>query len=88
MEGSSTRKITYYVTNQRRYKFPVCYLRYLKGMTKKSPSIIITGLDFLRSLDILLRYIQAYLHLSNDPHKKESANDNARWNVNFFHCYN
>ena len=26
--------------------------------------------------------------LSNDPHKKESANGNARWNVNFFHCYN
>ena len=28
------------------------------------------------------------LNLSNDPHKKESANGNARWNVNFFHCYN
>ena len=26
--------------------------------------------------------------LSNDPHKKESANGNARWNANFFHCYN
>ena len=26
--------------------------------------------------------------LSNDLHKKESANGNARWNVNFFHCYN
>ena len=22
--------------------------------------------------------------LHNDPHKKESANSNARWNVNFF----
>ena len=26
--------------------------------------------------------------LSNDPHKKESANGSAQWNVNFFHCYN
>ena len=26
--------------------------------------------------------------LRNDPHKKESANGNARGNVNFFHCYN
>ena len=24
------------------------------------------------------------LSLSNDPHKKESTNGNARWNVNFF----
>ena len=22
--------------------------------------------------------------VSNDPHKKESSNGNARWNVNFF----
>ena len=25
-------------------------------------------------------------NLINDLHKKESANGNARWNVNFFHC--
>ena len=28
------------------------------------------------------------LHLSNDPCEKESANNNSRWNVTFFHCYN
>ena len=25
---------------------------------------------------------------SHDPHKKESANGNARWNANYFNCYN
>ena len=32
--------------------------------------------------------VDLVLILSNDPYKKESANGNARWNVNFFHCYN
>ena len=38
------------------------------------------------NLQILL--FMQFMELSNDPHKKESANGNARWNVNFFHCYN
>ena len=36
----------------------------------------------------LFNNTQTLKFLSNDPHKKESANGNASWNVNFFHCYN
>ena len=44
--------------------------------------------ETLTSVTITYRNAKKFYILSNDPHKKESANRNAQWNVNFFHCYN